>query len=537
MASIQDDFPLRLLINGEDLTFEMGEGFSFSSTDPGGFEAASFPIPQDLPQIQRGDPVRLECGLETAWEGRVKEMQRSLGNKTLIQCEGYRALLKETSLAEIFVDRDFTHWTDPTLARQKELVESSYRLHTRTTGFDPAGNPAIIHSIQGPWPATEAHPMVESWYDAHGIPIGAVYYEYVAGPTINLADASWFEQIVVADNELGSPNDPSGNFVTKASASGYLSAGTETRTWAALQTLYGAVATTSELEFPFYFKKLAVYGYNYQRKWGIFRNVGDPNSIDPMQIAAFCISTYLPGLELGICTEVPESSFTVRHSVYLTPVPIEQIVSDMAKFAAYHWGVWESLTPLTDNTPRFDFRPSPQTATAWAWRSECEQLDLRENIENLYDSASVTYTEVGGAERSVVVSKPNPTLEEVGLHREVVLPFGTGTKAAAEDWGLVQLDLLADQARTAGSATITDLIHDLSGGDKPAWMLRAGLDRLRVVDLPCRDAWGEHNDLPISRVECSGGSGGLTTSVEFGKGVNLIETLAAQLSANVTAAG
>ena len=119
----------------------------------------------------------------------------------------------------------------------------------------------------------------------------------------------------------------------------------------------------------------------------------------------------------------------------------------------------------------------------------------------------------------------------------MALSLGTGTQVAAEAWGLIQLDLLADQARMTGSATITEAVHEMNGAPKPAWLLRAGLDRLRIPDLPCSDVWGEHNDLPISRVECSGGEQGLSTSIEFGLGPNLLETLAAQLQADVTAAG
>jgi hypothetical protein len=288
---------------------------------------------------------------------------------------------------------------------------------------------------------------------------------------------------------------------------------------------------------------LAVYGKGFnvflkaKEAEGGYEGSGPaPAGYWPSAIARYCAKT-CPGVQAGVIEAA--SQFVVPHAAYLTPVPIEQIVSDMGKFAGWHWGVWESLTYMTGSqTPRVDFRAYPPAGkpTAWAWRRECESLDIRENIENLFDSARINYTEPGGVERSVEVTLANPNLEAVGLHRQVSLTLGTGTAAAAESWGLIQLALLSDQNRT-GSATITDAIHEMNGSAKPAWMLRAGLDRLRVPDLPCSDAFGAHNDLLITRVECTGSEVGLTTSVEFGLGANLIETLAAQLQANLTAAG
>jgi hypothetical protein len=96
--------------------------------------------------------------------------------------------------------------------------------------------------------------------------------------------------------------------------------------------------------------------------------------------------------------------------------------------------------------------------------------------------------------------------------------------------------LLADQQR-GGSITMLEPVKDRNGAEKPAWMLRAGVDRLRIPDIPCSDAWGEHNDFPITRVEASASEEGILTTIELGIGPNLIETLNARLQTELTAAG
>ena len=544
--SLRDEFPLRLLINGEDVTFTVADGFSFSNTSPGGFEAASFPIPRDLPHVLRGDPVRLECGLRTAWEGRVKEVQRSLGNKTLVQCEGNRAKLKENTLAEIFVDRDMSHWAGDTLPEQIRLVGLGYTPSSVTIGPGAGGAPSLVEQFTGPW-AAGGFPVVDAWYNAHGLPIAALCYAWERGLNVNAADANWLWSALLAADSAEGENNNSGNLrAVGPAAAVYLVAAKNNLTWALLRYLYNAAGGSANMSYALFWSSVAVYGKAFN-EFALARNLnGVPGSTghgaDPVgyytdEIARF-IASVCPGIQEGLIEKA--SQFLMPHAVYFTPVPLEQILEDMAKFAGWTWGVWESLGYLLGNQePRLDFvePPKPGEPTAWCWRKECETLDIRENIENLYDSAKVTYSEPSGEERSVEVSVANPALQAVGLHRQIPLSLGIGTQAAAEAWGVIQLELLNDQARVTGTASINSPIHSISGANLPAWMLRAGVDRLRIPDLPCSDVWGEHNDLPISRVECSGSENGLTTSVEFGLGPNLIEVLAAQLAANLTASG
>lgn len=526
--SLRDRFPLRLVISGEDYTFLLDEDFTFSNTDPGGFEAASFPIPKDLPQIQRGDPVRLECGLAVAWEGRVKEMQRSLGNKTLIQCEGNVGKLKDAETSMVYVDRDLTRWTNPGVERRVKLAEENFSLGSEEVSV-AEGLAALVQIIEGAW-ESPAKPVAEAWYDVG--PENLVAKVYFALTITGALGSSWSQEArsnatIATITQVGENLNNSG-----AGATEYWTPSAARRFLSLAHFYISTPGGTQSLQYLAAWRNLTTYGNH-----GLTGRGPDPVGFYTSDIARHAL-TKCEGVKAGVIGEATQ--YIVPHAPYYLPVPVEQIISDMGKAAGWHWGVWESLTYLVGNQePRLDFRPypAPGKPTAWVWREECETLDIREDLGNLYDRAQVTFTEPGGNEGAVLVELPNAVLEAAGLHRTINISAGTSTNVAAEVFGLIQLLLLAEQANVTGSATITQAIHEMSGAAKAPWMLRAGLDRLRVPDLPCADAWGAHNDLPISRVECSGGETGLSTSVEFGMGPNLIETLNAQVQANLVAAG
>lgn len=514
---VRDQFPLNLLINGENMTFLVDEDFSFSNGDPGGYEAASFPIPMDLPTLQRGDPVRLDCGLSVAWEGRVKEIQRSLGNKTLVQCEGNRAKLKDSMTSMIYVDRDLTRWTTPSVERQRQITEESKGLGSFSPGFSTVlgeSRPSLMATITGEWGAI--YPRVEAWYDAgpDNVVAKIITFAHYSSPgsatTLGLTEADWKAYVKFFETAAAKPNEhqysldypyPGGYEMPEGSE--------EAWRYVALQIRYEAQnAGTQGAEYLTAFGSVVVIGNHKLED----RGEGEFYSSD--------IVTRVIGEASGIGVGVidPATAYKVRQAAYYTPVFYEKIVSDMAILMGWHWGVWESLTYLTGNAePRLDFRPYPTEPTVYAWRQDCENLDLRENIENLYNRCVVTYTDVTGKEGSVEITEAEGEkiapgsaglLAAAGISRTLEVNAGVSTEESAKELGELQLILYEQRARVTGTATITAAIHDIGGADMPAWMLKAGIDLLRVPDLPCSDVWGAYNDLPISRVECTGGDPG-----------------------------
>lgn len=535
MSSIIEQFPLRLLIGTEDCTYLLDNSFSFSNVDPGGYESASFQIPKDMPETLVGQYVRLDCGLTVVWEGRVSQIQRSLGNRTAITCEGYGAEFKEQMGLMVFVDRDMSQWQGPSVQRQINLVTNNWGLGSSQVEADATtGQPSLHQSFQQPWGAV-GHPIAESWYDAQGVPIASIYYAWKKGPNVTPADTNWDWAVLLSSDDIGTTTDSSGELRATGPGTGTLTAA-GTRLFALVGFDYAAVAvnTNAGQQYDMYWTCLAVYGNHGLTKRGS-NTATDAQGFFTTDIAGWVIAQ-VPTLQPGIVYD--PSGFIVKHCAYKTPTPLEDILAAQAKFVGCHFGVWESLQGVAgDQRPRVDFRPYPSSATAWCYRKDCEGLDLNEQLSKLYDTAAVSYTDATGVQRSVTVTMVNPLLVAAGMSgRTIPLNGGTMTPASAQSFGQFVLSLLLLQARVAGTATINGLVGTPTG-QAPPYFLKSGIDRLRIIDLPGSDAWGTYNDVPVTRVEATGSSTGISTSVELGTGADLTETLQAQLAEQATILG
>lgn len=531
-VSLKQLSPLRVLIGSDDVTqYVDAEGFTFSNVDPGGFEACSFQFPRDLPQTLRGQPIRVDSGLRVAWEGRVSQIQRSLGHRTTVTGEGYGALFKDNAGSMVFADRDLTRWQAPSYSEQLNIVGGNLSLGTSQVAADPTNNlPALIQEIDDSWVAPYA-PLCEVMYDSGPLNlIAKVYYNLKAsGPVLATTDT-----VTLSSDDVGTVQEISANLYTVTGSNGYFAPATPHR-YAFLDK--GAAAGPGGAQGARYltaWRNMAVYGNH-----GLTGRGSDPVGFYPSDIFGWALSQ-VPGLQAGVIIATDASGYIVPHYVQYTPVGLDQIVGDMAVAQGWHWGVWESLSPLTGNAlPRADFRPYPQPGafTAFCRRSDCDQLDIREDLSQQYNQAEVNFTTVAGTNGSVTVTLDNPILDQAGIaSRTVIFSGGTMTPASAAVFGLEALAILNAQQRVAGTADIISAI-DAPPGPSPAWLLKSGIDRLRIGDLPSTDAFGSMNDVPISRVECSVSTGGMMTSVEFGSGANLVETLQARLSAATVLAG
>lgn len=522
--SLRDQFgPLRLLIGGEDYSQLLTDGATWSSVDPGGYEAASWPLPQDAPNILRGAHVLLTSGLQTAWEGRVSQPQRSLGHQTLLQCEGYGARFTDEAGSMIFVDRDLTRWGDPSYTRQAAIATGYAQLGSSQVAADPTSNtPALVQSITDSW-ASPFTPQDEAWYDAGPQnTIAQIYYALTTG----LGGAPWFQAVFVS-------NDANASTLLDVNVTGggtgYFTPGSQYR-FAFVQHEYQSTpAGTQGAIFNAYWQNLAVYGPH-----GLPGRGPDPVGYYPSDIFSWAVAQ-IPDLQPGVIQTTDASDYIIPHSVYYTPVNLNQIISDMATAQGWHWGVWGSLAPLTgDPRPRADFRPRPAPGafTAFCLRRDCDTFDIREDLSQQYNVCTCTYTDVAGVQGAVTVTADNPILDQAGINsRVLIIDAGTATPATAQLFAAEALVLTNSQARVAGSIDIIAPIANPSGPMAP-WLLRPGIDRIRVGDAPSTDAWGGLSDFPLTRVETSLSSSGITVSVELGSGADLVETLQSRAAAS-----
>jgi hypothetical protein len=243
----------------------------------------------------------------------------------------------------------------------------------------------------------------------------------------------------------------------------------------------------------------------------------------------------------GIAPGVIEDAtgLTIAHLVYPQPTGADQIADQMAKLMAWHWGVWEPQTVL-DDTPTAHFRSPPSDATCVVSRSECLELDPpKVRLDLLYDTAKVSWRDAAGSSGTETVTLANPLLYEAGLtSRALVLDAGTTNQAAARAYGSFALLLSQRTARGGGYCLLGDTVGLPGGGRKPACLLKAGRDRLRITDLPDSGPLHETDSrrtdtFHIRRVETSIVNGRPQTRVDFDGGADLMEVIAARAAVAV----
>lgn len=536
---LRDLSPFRLIVGSEDLSFLLADSFTFSSRDPGGFESASFSVPKDLPQTLRGTYVRLDSGLHVAWEGRVKQIQRSLGSHTQIQCEGDGALLADDEASMVFIDRDLTRWAPWSVTRQAALATAGYNIgqFNFQVGADTANLlPAQVVSAAGQLIGSTV--IGEAWYDAGPLNlIARVRINSGAAIAYTFPDTNNVLRLFASSDDKASTTDNDSN-IAGATPSRDWTLPTKRR-YTVIQHTYappgGAAALNAGTTYGYSLSNLSVIGSHGLTLRGAAPNDG----FYPSDIAGWIISQ-APGLQQGVIVATDQTAFILPHSVYYTPISLDSMMSDMSVAAGWHWGVWESLAPLTGNpAPRCDFRPRPALGrfTAFCLRRDTALCDVREDLSEQYNACVVNYTDPAGVQQAVSVTVDNPILDQAGISsRTLILSAGTMTSATAALYGAEALALTYATARVAGSVQIDQAI-DGPNGPGPAWLLKPGIDRLRIGDLPSFDAWGAYNDLPLQRMEFSGSSSGLSVSLEVGQGASLVETLNARLASATFLAG
>ena len=481
-----------------------------------------------MPNTLRGTYVRLDAGLDVAFEGRVSEVQRSLGNSTKIQCEGYQGLAADNDASMIFVDRDLTRWQSPSTQRQLNMAQANYQLADSEVAADPTNNnPSIVQTITDSW-TSPYEPVAETWYDAGPEnTIAKIYYSVESDPDVG-GFAPWEYTLYVSSDAQFGANNNTGNLRSTSPESALWTPANQFR-FAAIQLWYPSTPAGADgATYNCYWSNLTVIGPH-----GLSL-IGTPPGLYPSAIAGW-VEQQIPGLQMGVTQLTDASGYVMPHLVYYTPTGLDQMMSDIATAAGWHWGVWESASHLTGSLlPRLDFRPRPTLGqfTAFCLRRDTDQCDIREDLQNQYNECVISYSNVDGTDGAVTVTIDNPILDQAGIEtRTLSLQGGTMVAQTAMQFAQMALLYTYNEARVAGSIQINQAIQSLGGGPRAPFLLKPGIDRLRIGDLPSFDAWGAYNDVPLSRMECTGSGDGLQTSLEVGIGSSMVETLQARLQA------
>ena len=489
---------------GYDITDRI-EGLSWSSTNPGGDERASFTFKaswfSENPEIAKGSKVRIEDGLQRLWSGRIEE--RSRGTDTTetitVTCYGPGQALKDNLMSMIYVDRDLSGWADPSRQRRYDILSGGFTeaLGPTVQADTTNGLPALAQIVG----SASGNTLSEAWYDAgQDNLLGSVYCDYTSHSVAALqcvlysADTDNASGLTGRTVDLITGTDSSGTFTVPVGQR-YL-------------FFFFVVGTTGSQDRDFTCRKLAVYGDHGLTKRGTSGAEGFYDS----DIVSHVISQ-IPTVD---ARTIDTGSFVIQQAAYKDKVRHEQIINDAASYENRDWGTWGTDDLFdTSTNGKFDYRLKDTTTRHWTVsRTDAEDLDLADELAGLYDTAVVKYTDEAGAARSVTRTANIPELTNAGISPKTVeLTGGTLTQAGAETLGDLALAFYGGFAPARGSLTLKGKATHYQRGEIPAHFMRADGSNIQIRDiLPSDTALGldstpdRRSTFPMNRVsvDCSG---------------------------------
>jgi len=529
---------------GYDLTEEI-EGLRFSNVNPGGDETANFtyrrPWSLTLPEIAKGNVVRITSGLDVIWQGRIDEVDRGGDASQAIDigAVGAGARLKDATMVKTFVDAALENWQEPPRGRQAdELGGGTFIKFTgpELAGDDVGGNPALVLHLEGP--ATGGNRILsEAWYDAgRDEVISDVYFDWDihnAGGAI----ADFFLSVNVADDDEATNNEGTGDLFGTATGAKYLSdedLPTTRRRWAFLRWRTMS-DLTGESDRAAHFRQVRVYGDH-----SLLRQGPDPGGFTADQIAGYAVGMLPSGGSLVLVRRLDAANFVISHFVVDEPSTHEDVVSRLDELDPADWGTWGPDSVLERSRNGYFDRTVPDLRTQhWiARRSQLDDIDLHTELGSLFDTAEVSYEDASGATQLVTRSIIVPELDETGLSPRVMqISAGTMPKARAEELGDAALALQGGVAPARGRVTVSRPIRHHQRGPLPPYYMRADGANFRLPDiLPTQTLFAldsspdRRTTFPIKRVDVDASGEVPSVSVELDQTNSLLSVLQARLA-------
>ena len=389
-------------------------GLGFSTSMPGGFKDLTLTLPRridvDYADLALFDTVQvLGAGGETAWEGRVQQLPRSHDTDTTVTvgCVGWAAHLKDDpGFREIYVDRDFSHWEGPSVARRKTMASVNTGLQDFAVAADDAtGQPALITRVTGAWSAAGL-PDCEAIYDAGAnVPIGSLYYAWTKGANVGAADGQWVWDALLSTDDTIASVDSTGTLRAAGPGTGTLTA-TATRRVAGLQLYYTAGPAGGDgVAYEILWTCLAVYGAHGLTKQGT-DSATSARGFYASDMVRHAVRKGAPLLSAEFTSAgglIEPTAFSVPHAEFRDPTTVEDVILKLNAYHLWEWGCWENRA--------FFFRaPDPARLTWEARLDEGVSLDLEGDAgEGVYNGVIVSYTMPDGSKHTV--GPPGSTCE------------------------------------------------------------------------------------------------------------------------------
>jgi hypothetical protein len=531
---------IRVTSGSYDVTGDI-EGLNWSSVNPGGDETCTFTLKRSWftssPEIERGNLLRVMDGIDVLWQGRVEETNRG-GESTGeigVTAYGLGARLKDTTMREIYIDQDFSRWGSIPNPRVVALG-TSYVTDMGSSEIRPgqSGSPSLALTFTRLANGGPPYGVIETWYDAAGIPIGAIdynrsCYDRSSGGYGNFLGGSWFAALQLRDAEVGGASNEA--VIGGAQGAGTLAASGVARVFAYVQLLFLG-AFTGDGEWRLEMRTLAVQG-----RHGLVKQGSEPSGFLNSQIIVDAVER-----ATGITVRrVDETTFVCEQAAFFERTKIEDVVAEQNKYERHHrtWGTWGPDSPLdTSNDGYFDYR-SIDDAPSWiAFRAECDSCNLHSETATLFDTVHVLYTDKSGVQREVTRTADVPDLN--GIPREETVDGGTLTEAGAETFADALLALSGGFAPARGSAVLSQPIRHVTRGKLAPHYMRADGSAFRIPDvLPSPSLFAldstpdRRTTFPIKRVSVDAASKAVpVVTVEVDQVNDAITALQARLAQN-----
>jgi hypothetical protein len=517
-------------------------GLTYSSTMPGGHDQATFSlstkISDELPFSLLDDVRIYGPGNRTLWEGYVAQLPRQSGDDFLVnvQCVGHSARLKwDTGFREIYVDRDLSNWSNPSITRRLVITTGGYTHADFQIATDPVGGvPAIQAPINGVWSAT-SKPLCDPVYDSKGIGLGRLHLDWTATSNVaEGADANWTLHIQTATtSDLTSVVDISGDVAGVAHpvvGAEYVLGGASVA-W--FQVYYEIAAGVDNIDWSWFFYKIAVIGnHNLPLQ-------GSPS--DKGFYGHDILSDVVTRAGSGITTSGIDdnTSFIVRQCAFLTPTTGEDVILDVNKYFLWEWGVW-------DNKEFFWREPDPGRLTWEARLDQGAHINLEgDESANAINGVIVNYTMADGTTKVAGPVGSGLQLEDASLGdtsstnpvNAAGIPAKYGkldvsfpvTDPAAVAIGAAYFRELSLPARK-GSISLTGTVNHPTKGPRPVSEVRAG-DWIKVTDLT------GSSDIPRRIIQASHSPDEASCQVDVGNDIDKVDAILQRVGIATTLVG
>lgn len=520
---------------GHELTDRIS-GLRFTNVRKGGDESAGFVLHEQwgtsVPEIDKGNLLRIMDGVDVLWQGRVEEADRGGDDDEQIAVTAYGlgARLKDNQVREVYVDQDLGNWGPASRQRKvDELDATTFRFtDPETVDDEENGLPGLVLNNPGAL-ATGQRMRCEAWYDSgDGNLIDAIYFNFEVHSEAGSASAHALV-FAVSDTDDLTGSTISVDQYGASSGADYFEPATERR--------YGAIFwrttanTTLEKDRIVTVRDLTVYGDH-----GLTRQGTDPAGFFSSQIIEDAA-----GRADGITVRrIDDTTFVVRQAEYRDGETSEGVIEDANRFSAHErtWGTWGPDSPLDTSTDgQFDYVEIDSTTQHWlAFREECDDLDLHTELSTLYNQVEVHYADVSGASKVVTRTATVPDLDDAGITRTARLDGGTMTAAAAQTLGDAFLALSGNFAPARGSVTLSHPIRHHERGELPPHYIRADGSNLRLPDILPSETLFElsttpdrRTTFPIHRVEVDASGDQVQVNVDLDQTNDVLSSLQARL--------